>query len=220
MDFDPNYLMKQMPALWRGLLMTLEVSAVSLVFSVLVGILGAAVRHLKVPVLAPLTAFYVEFIRNTPLLVQMFLIVFGLPALGLRLPLFWAGVLSLAAWAAAFHIESIRGGLASVKKDLFEAGYALGLKPWQFLRLVALPLGLRVALPSMLNTSVSLLKNSAMLQAVGLMELTFVAVDKMAMDFRVMEMFTVMLVVYVVLVFLMSFASNRIEAYLQKPFRS
>lgn len=220
MDFDTAYLIKQMPALWRGLLVTLEVSAVALVLSVLAGILGAAVRHLKVPVLSPLVAFYVEFIRNTPLLVQMFLIVFGLPALGLRLPLFWAGVLSLAAWAAAFHVESIRGGLASVKTDLFEAGSALGMKAWQLLWLIALPLGLRVAMPAMLNTSVSLLKNSAMLQAVGLTELTFVAVDKMAMDFRILEMFSVMLVVYVVLVFLLSFAANRLEAHLQKPFRA
>ncbi len=219
MDFELSYLLKQMPALWRGLLVTLEVSAVSLVLAVLAGILGAAIRHMKVPVLSQLTACYVEFIRNTPLLVQMFLVVFGLPAIGLRLPLFWAGVVSLAAWAAAFHVESIRGGLASVKRELYEAGSSLGLKPWQLLWLVALPLGLRVALPSMLNTSVSLVKNSAMLQAVGLMELTFVAVDRMAMDFRILEMFTVMLVVYVALVFLLSFASNRLEAYLKRPFR-
>ena len=220
MDFDPAYLVKQLPALWRGLLVTIEVSTVAMLLAVALGVLGATIRHLRIPYLSPAVWFYVEFMRNTPLLVQMFFIVFGLPALGLTLPLFWAGVVSLALWAAAFHIESLRGGLATVGKDLREAGTALGLGPWQFLALIALPLGVRVALPSMLNTCVSLLKNSAMLQAIGLMELTFVAVDKMAMDFRMLEMFSVLLVVYVVLVLLLSGAANWLEYVLQKPFRA
>lgn len=219
MDFDPAYLAKQLPALWRGLLVTIEVSAIAMLIAFALGVFGATIRYLRIPYLSSLLWFYVEFMRNTPLLVQMFFIVFGLPALGLTLPLFWAGVVSLALWAAAFHIESLRGGLATVGKDLHEAGTALGLGKWQFLALVGLPLGLRVALPSMLNTCVSLLKNSAMLQAIGLMELTFVAVDKMAMDFRMLEMFSVLLVVYVALVFLLSAAANWLEYVLQRPFR-
>lgn len=220
MDFDLAYLVKQMPALWRGLVLTIQVSALAMLLAFVLGVLGAMARHLRLPVLAPAVAFYVEFIRNTPLLVQMFFIVFGLPVIGLTLPLFWAGVVSLGLWAAAFHVESLRGGLGTVGRGLEEAGQALGLRRGPFLVLIALPLGLRVALPSMLNTCVSLLKNSAMLQAVGLTELTFVAVDKMASDFRMLEMFSVMLVVYVVLVFLLSAAANRLEAVMQRPFRA
>lgn len=219
MDFDPAYLAKQMPALWRGLLVTIEVSTLAMLLAFALGIVGAVIRHMKVPVLAKAVAFYVEFIRNTPLLVQIFFIVFGLPAIGLTLPLFWAGVASLALWAGAFHVESLRGGLATVGKGLEEAGLALGLRRGQFLVLVALPLSLRVALPSMLNTCVSLLKNSAMLQAIGLAELTFVAVDRMASDFRMLEMFSVMLVVYVALVFLLSAAANWLEWTMNRPFR-
>jgi His/Glu/Gln/Arg/opine family amino acid ABC transporter permease subunit len=220
MDFDPQYLVRHLPALWRGLMVTIEVSLAAMLLSIVLGVLGAAARYLKLPVLWQFVAFYVEFIRNTPLLVQMFFIVFGLPAIGLTLSLFWSGVVSLAIWAAAYHVESIRGGLETVNKGLREAGQALGLKPWQFLVKISLPLAMRVAIPSMLNTSVSLVKNSSMLQAIGLMELTFVAVDRMAIDFRMLEMFTVLVVVYLALVFILSFAAGRIEAVLQKPFRA
>lgn len=220
MDYDLAYLVRYLPALWRGLVMTIQVSLVAMAISVVIGVLGAAARHLNLPGASRAVAFYVEFIRNTPLLVQMFFIVFGLPAIGLTMSLYWSGVVSLAVWAGAFHVESIRGGLATVSKGLREAGDALGLKPWQFLAKIALPLAFRVSLPSMLNTSISLLKNSSMLQAIGLAELTFVAVDRMSMDFRMYEMFSVLLVVYVSLVFLLSFAAARLESRLQRPFRA
>lgn len=220
MGFDADYLWANLPALSRGLVLTLQISAAALLLSLLIGVLGAAARHLRVPVASALVAAYVEFIRNTPLLVQIFFIVYGLPALGLGLSLFWSGVLALSVWAGAFHVESIRGGCASVHKGLTEAGAALGLRPGRVLRLVVLPLALRACLPSLLNTSISLLKNSALLQAVGVMELTFVAVDRMAVDFRVVEMFSALLLIYVLLVLLLSLASGRLEAVLQRPFRA
>jgi glutamine transport system permease protein len=220
MDFDPHYLMAYLPALLRGLQMTIEVSVVALLLSLILGVAGGAVRYLKVPVLSPLVAIYVEFIRNTPLLVQIFFVYFGLPAIGITMSLFWSGVFALAVWAAAFHVESIRGGCAGVGKGLQEAGAALGLHRWQVLRLVILPMALRACLPSLLNTSISLLKNSALLQAVGLVELTFVAVDRISSDFRMLEMFSALLVIYVLLVVTLSLAAARIEAILARPFRA
>jgi polar amino acid transport system permease protein len=220
MEFDLDYLVAQMPALWRGLLVTLRVTGAAIVLSVVLGVLGAAIRHLRIPVLSPIVWFYVELVRNTPLLVQIFFIFYGLPAIGMTLSLFWSGVLALVLWASAFQVENIRGGLASVNKGLWEAGSALGVHRGLFMVLVALPLAVRVCLPAMLNTSISLLKNSSYLQAIGLAELTFVAVDRIAMDFRLLEMFASLFVVYLGLVFLLSFAVGRLEAYLQRPFRA
>ena len=219
MEFDLDYLVAQMPALWRGLLVTLRVTGAAIVLSVVLGVLGAVIRHFRVPVLSPIVWFYVELIRNTPLLVQIFFIFYGLPAIGMTLSLFWSGVLALVLWAGAFQVENIRGGLASVNKGLWEAGSALGVHRGLFMVLVALPLAVRVCLPAMLNTSISLLKNSSFLQAIGLAELTFVAVDRIAMDFRLLEMFASLFVVYLGLVFLLSFVVGRLEAHLQRPFR-
>jgi len=219
MEFDFAYLTAQWPALMRGLWLTVQVSALSIVLSILVGVLGAAVRLLQVSVLDKLVVGYVEFIRNTPLLAQLFFIFYGLPGLGLRLSLFWSGVLCLTVWAGAYQIENVRGGLETVGKGLREAAFSLGLSPWRFFRLVAAPMAIRVGLPSMLNTSISLLKNSSYLQAIGLAELTYVAIDRISMDFRTIEMFAAICVIYLLLVLTLSFLASRLEYRLNAPFR-
>lgn len=219
MEFDVAYLTAQWPALMRGLWLTVQVSALSIVLSIAVGLLGAAVRVLQVPVLDKLVVGYVEFIRNTPLLAQLFFIFYGLPGLGLRLSLFWSGVLCLTVWAGAYQIENVRGGLETVGKGLREAAFSLGLSPWRYFRLVAAPMAIRVGLPSMLNTSISLLKNSSYLQAIGLAELTYVAIDRISMDFRTIEMFAAICVIYLLLVLTLSFLASRLEYRLNAPFR-
>lgn len=220
MEFDLAYLAAQWPALMRGLWLTIQVSALSIVLSIAMGLCGAAIRVLQVPVLDKLVVAYVEFIRNTPLLAQLFFIFYGLPGLGLKLSLFWSGVLSLTLWAGAYQIENIRGGLETVGKGLREAAFSLGLSPWRFFRLIAAPMAVRVGLPSMLNTSISLLKNSSYLQAIGLAELTFVAIDRISMDFRTVEMFAAICVIYLALVLTLSFFAGRFEYRLNTPFRT
>ncbi|HEY5797005.1 MAG TPA: amino acid ABC transporter permease [Bosea sp. (in: a-proteobacteria)] len=220
MEFDLAYLAAQWPALMRGLWLTIQVSLLSIVLSVVVGLCGAAMRVLQVPVLDKVVVAYVEFIRNTPLLAQLFFIFYGLPGLGLKLSLFWSGVLCLTLWAGAYQVENIRGGLETVGKGLREAAFSLGLSPWRFFRLVAAPMAIRVGLPSMLNTSISLLKNSSYLQAIGLAELTYVAIDRISMDFRTVEMFAAICVIYLALVLTLSFCASRLEYRLNTPFRS
>lgn len=217
--FEFDYIWANLPALLRGLLVTLEVSVISILIAVVVGIVGAAVRVLKVPVLSQLVAFYVSVIRNTPLLVQIFFIFYGLPAIGLGLSIFGSGVLALAAWGGAYNVENVRGGFIAVPKGLHEAARALGLKPFHYILLIAIPFGLRISIPAMLNTAVSVLKNSAYLQAIGLGELTFVAMEKVAMEFRTLEMFAAIGVLYLGLVLTMSWLVRQLERVLQRPFR-
>jgi polar amino acid transport system permease protein len=217
-SFDVAYIVASIPALLDGLRMTVIVSAISIVVATMIGIAGASARIFNTPILAPLASGYVAFIRNTPLLVQIFFIFFGLPTLGLKLSVFWSGVVALTLWGGAFNIENFRGGFLSVAKGLREAALSLGLNRLQYLLLVALPLGLRVSIPSVLNTSISVLKNSAYLQAIGLSELTFVAMDRMAIDFRTLEMFASIGCIYLVLVLGFSFLVRRIERVLQRPF--
>ena len=219
MEFDLDYLVRQLPTLQRGLLLTIQVSAIAILISLVVGLVGASIRVLRIPGLAQLVAFYVEFIRNTPLLVQIFFVFFGLPALGLTLSLFWSGVLALTLWAGAFQVENVRGGLAAVSPGLREAAGALGLTRAQYLRLVGLPLAVRVGLPSMLNTCVSLVKNSAYLSAIGMEELAGVAFDRISTDFRAFEMLAVLLVGYLSVVLTLSASVRLLEHRLQAPFR-
>ena len=219
MEFDLDYLLRQGPALRAGLIVTIKVSALAIVLSILVGLVGAGARVMRVPVLSQIIAAYVEFIRNTPLLVQLFFVFFGLPVMGLTLSLFWSGVVALTLWAGAFQIENLRGGLAAVGPGLREAARALGLSRLQYLRLIGLPLAVRISLPSMLNTGVSLVKNSAYVSAIGLQDLTGVAFDRMASDFRAFEMLAVLLFGYLALVLTLSFSVRLLEHRLQAPFR-
>jgi polar amino acid transport system permease protein len=220
LEFDAAYLMQQMPALRAGLMLTIQISAIAVVISIAIGLVGASMRVMNVPVLSQVFVAYVEFIRNTPLLVQLFFVFFGLPALGLTLSLFWSGVLALTLWAGAFQTENVRGGLTAISSGLREAARALGLSRGQYLRLVGLPLAVRTSLPAMLNTCVSLVKNSAYVSAIGLRDLAGVAFDRIASDFRAFEMLSVLLVGYLALVLSLSAAVRVIEHHLQKPFRA
>ncbi|MDH0745105.1 amino acid ABC transporter permease [Pseudomonas sp. GD03842] len=219
MDFDFNYLVAQWPALLDGVLMTLKVSLLAIAFSLLIGILGGAARAFRIPGLAQMVVLYVELIRNTPILVQLFFIFYGLPAIGMELSLFWSGVLCLSLWAGAYQVENMRGGLSTVEHKMREASMALSLKTHQYFYLVALPIAVRTSLPAVLNTSISLLKNSSYLQAIGLAELTFVAVDRIATDFRAIEMFSAICAMYLLLVAILSLLTGRLSAHLQRPFR-
>jgi len=219
MTFDWAYLSTQWPALIDGLWLTIKVSLLGIFFSTIIGIVGAGIRQLKIRPLVPIVVCYVELIRNTPILVQLFFIFYGLPSVGISLSLFWSGVLCLSLWAGAYQIENIRGGLITVEKGMQEAASALNIRPYGYLRLVAIPIAFRSSLPSMLNTSISLLKNSSYLQAIGFAELTFVAVDRIATDFRAIEMFTAIGAMYLILVVIISIFARQLEHYLQQPFR-
>jgi len=218
-QFDFAYIWANGPALLGGLLMTIQVSVVSILIAAGVGLVGAAARVLRVPVLSPLIVGYVSFVRNTPLLAQLFFIFFGLPAVGLGLSIYASGVLTLAVWGGAYNVENVRGGFLAVPKGLNEAARALGLGPMHYVFLIAIPVGLRVSIPAMLNTAVSVLKNSAYLQAIGLAELTFVAMEKVASEFRTLEMFASIGVLYLGLVLTLSWLVRRLEDVLQRPFR-
>lgn len=219
-QFSFPYIWGAGPDLLSGLWMTIRISLLSIAIGVLIGVAGASIRVFRIPVLSQVTAFYVNFIRSTPLLVQMFFIFYGLASLGLPLSAYWSGVLSLSLWGGAYNTENVRGGFLAIPHGLREASNAMAFNKFQYLLLVALPVGMRVCIPAILNTSVSVLKNSAYLQAIGLAELTYVAMDRVAMDFRTLEMFAAIGVLYLGLVLFLSFAVRRLEYVLQRPYRT
>lgn len=218
--FSFPYMWGAMPDLMHGLWMTILISLISIFFSLIIGTICACLRIFKVPVASQIASAYVHFIRSTPLLVQIFFVFYGFASLGLGLSGFWSGVLALSLWGGAYNTENVRGGLSAVDKGLVEAASSLGLQRMQYLRLVALPIVLRVCIPALLNTAVSVLKNSSYLQAIGVAELTFVAMNRVAMDFRTLEMFLAIGSIYLVIVIALSIAVRRFEAVLQAPFRT
>lgn len=219
-DFDWAYIWDSRIALAQGLAVTLLVAALGIALAIAIGFLGAGIRIFRVRGASRFVVGYVALIRNTPILVQLFFIFYGLPAIGIRLTPFWSGVAMLAIWGGAYNVENMRGALAAIDIGQREAAFSLGLRPLQYFRLVAVPIAVRHALPAVLNTAISMLKNSAYLQTIGLAELTFVAVDRISLSFRTLEMFSAIGAIYLTMGLTLSYAVGRLEYRLQQPFRA
>ncbi|MBT2293657.1 amino acid ABC transporter permease [Paenibacillus albidus] len=211
MSFDFGYIIDTLPLLMTGLKMTVFISVLSILFSLLIGLGGAVARTLRVPVLSQIVAVYVDIIRNTPLLVHIFFVYFGLPVLGIKLDAVTVGVVTLSMWGGAFAVENFRGGTDAVSSSLIESGESLGLSRWQVVRYIIVPLGFRISFPAFSNTAVSVIKNSAYMTGIGVVELTFVAVDRMAYDFKTYEMLLAIAVIYLILIWGASYLFSRIE---------
>jgi polar amino acid transport system permease protein len=216
--FEWSFIWENRQELFDGLVNTLKISALAIAGAYAIGIVLGAARAHRIPVVSQLTAAYVEFIRNTPILVQLFFVFFGLPQLGLRLDQFTVAWLWVMVWGGAFNAENFRAGFEAVPYRYREAGLALGFGRIANFVHVTLPIGGRIALPSTINSSISVLKNTAIVGvAIGYAELTYVAYNILAVTFRTFEMFFVLGVVYLAIVWALSALIRLLEARLALP---
>ena len=160
-----------------GFVNTLKVSAIAIVGAFAIGIVLGAARAHRIPVVSQFTAVYVEVIRNTPILVQIFLLFYGLPQFGIRLDQFTVAWLSVMIWGGAFNSENFRAGFLAVSHRHREAAYALGFGRSRTFLNVTLPIGGRIALPSSINTYISVVKNTSLMYVIGYTELTTTAIN-------------------------------------------
>jgi polar amino acid transport system permease protein len=170
-----------------------------------------------VPFLDRLVGGYVELFRNTPLLVQIFFLYFALPAVGIKLQAFTVAWLSLVLWGGAYQVENFRAGFEAVSRGYREAASALGLGRGATFSAIVLPIGLRIALPSLANICISILKNSSYMVAISFHELTDTAVNIVSLSFRVFEMFLVIGVIYLGLAWLLGLGVGSLERRLALP---
>jgi polar amino acid transport system permease protein len=194
-----------------GTLLTLRLSALSMVFSLIIAIAGALARTSGSAWLRWLIAGYVEIIRNTPFLVQIFMIFFGLPTLGLRLDANTGALIAMVLNGSAYTIEIIRAGIESIGHGQTEAAYALGLSRLRTFRLVVLPQALRVVVPPLGSQFILLMLNSSVCSVISADELTAVTQDIQARTFRPFEAFIVATGIYLVLSLLFSGAFSALE---------
>jgi His/Glu/Gln/Arg/opine family amino acid ABC transporter permease subunit len=216
--FEPvQFVRDNFDALVAGLGRTLGVSAIAIVGAFFIGaILGAARAH-RVPVVSQLAAVYVEVIRNTPILVQIFMLFFALPQIGITLEPFTVAWLSVMLWGGAFNTENFRAGFEAVPYRYREAALALGFSRVRAFLNVTLPIGGRIALPSSINTYIAVLKNTALLYVISYPELTKTAYDINGTTLQTLETFFVLGVVYLTLVWTLSALIRLLESHLALP---
>ena len=212
-----SYLGDNWEELLRGLKRTLQVSAIAIAGAFVIGLVLGAARAARVPVVSQLAAVYVEIIRNTPILVQIFFLYFALPQIGIRLDAFTVAWLAVTIWGGAFNTENFRAGFEAVPKRFHEAGLALGFSRLATFLNVTLPIGGRIALPSSINTYISVVKNTSLMYVIAYPELTKTALDIQALTLQTIETFTVLAVTYLIIVWTMSASIRLLERHLALP---
>ncbi len=198
--FEWGAIWRGLPYLLQGAGLTVVISAVAMVLAAALGLALAALTQARGPLARQLVRAYIEVFRNTPLLIQIFIVYFGLPQLGFRLSPFLSGLSALVLYAAAYNAEIFRAGLEAVPQGQHEAARSLGLLELQAMRWVIVPQAVRIALPALGNNLVSLVKNSSLVSTIGMVELMFVANDISFNNFRTFEIYGAAAALYVVLV--------------------
>ena len=215
--FDWTFVSENAGALVAGLGRTLWVSAIAILGALVIGVVLGAARAHRIPVVSQLAAIYVEVIRNTPILVQIFFIFFGLPQLGIRLDAFTVAWLAIMVWGGAFNVENFRAGFEAVPLQYREAGYALGFGRLATFANITLPIGGRIALAPSINTYISVIKNTSLLYVISYEELTTTALNINALTLQTTETFTVLAITYLVIVWTLSGLIRLLESHLALP---
>ncbi len=165
-------LVQTFPFFLKGLWMTVAVSGLSLILGTIIGFAAGIVRASRVPVLGKLLFAYVDFMRGTPFLVQVFIIFFILPEWGIQLEAFTAAVLSLSLYAGAYICEIVSGGISAVPPGQTEAAKATGLSWFQRMRYVVMPQAMKTILPPLVGQYVLLIKDSSVVSVIGVTDVT------------------------------------------------
>ncbi len=150
---------------------TLPMTVLAFMIALVVAVLIALVQYANIKVLKQICRVYIWIVRGTPLLVQLYLVFYGLPSLGIKLPAFPAAVVVLGLNEAAYLAETIRGALESVSRGQVEAGYCIGLGYWKIMFHIVLPQAFRTAFPALGNTVISMLKETSLAATITVVEM-------------------------------------------------
>jgi polar amino acid transport system permease protein len=211
MFFDFSGTFARWPDLVWGAVTTIWLSIAAMALGLLLGTLGAAARISRHRAMRLLPTVYVETIRNTPLLVQIYIIYFGLPAVGIRFSPPIAAVLALGIYTGAYATEILRSGIQSIPRGQLEAARALGLTRWRTLRNVEAAQALAAIYPALMSQFVLLMLATSLVSAISVTDLTATANDIQGLTFRSFEAYLVVAAIYLALTFALRSVLSMLE---------
>ena len=217
MIIDLSFFLNIIPYLLEGVKITLEVSLTSFIIGFIVSSIITPVRiFLKMPFTLPINT-YVELIRGTPVLVQLFIIYFGLPSIGIYFDPLWAGIIALGINSGAYQAEIFRSSIKSIPESQYLSTESLGMNNLQIYRYVIFPQAIRIAIPALINELVTLVKESSLVSIIGVADLMRKGEYIVASTFRAFEVYLVVAAVYFIMCYILSSMSHRIETLLKIP---
>ena len=199
MNLDYSVVLAKIPILLEGCWVTLQISFFALLLGMVFGIAGALCRISSNRILNAAAFFYVWVIRGTPVMVQLFILYFGLPQLGIKLPSMVAGVLGLAINTGAYITEIIRAGIQAVDRGQMEAALSVGMSYRQAMRRIIGPQAIKICIPPLVNQFIMTLKNSSIASLVTITELFRTGEQIIYTTFRSFEVYTAVAVFYLIM---------------------
>lgn len=208
-----------LPVLLQGMLLTIKFAVWSMALGLVIGLVVALMGIGRYRVLNVLARVYVSIMRGTPLLVQIFVVYYGLPGMGIALEPTPAGVLTLSLNVGAYLSESMRGAILGIARGQWLAAYSLGLTPAQTLRYVVGPQALRIAVPSLSNSLISLIKDTSLVSVITVTELLRTTQELIASTYQPLPLYLAAAAIYWVLSTVLSSGQRVLERRLALPGR-
>lgn len=207
-----NLIWRHFDKLWGGLLLSLELAVISIAIGIVIGLVLAVWYVSAGRAVRTIIAGYVEFVRNVPLILLVYLVFYGLPTVvDIAYSAQTSFIATLSLYSGAYLVEVFRSGLEAVPRGQLDAGKAIGLTPWQRLLDVRLPTMLRITLPALSNTFISLFKDTSVASVISVPELTYGAQWINFNTFRIVEVYLVVTAMYLLTGYTLLFALRLVE---------
>lgn len=208
---DTTLLIESLPVLLRGAFVTLKLASLSCLIGVILGSIIGLAYSVPYTIVRWIAMFYVTIIRGTPMLIQLYIVTYLLPEIGIQLPYFWAAVVAIGLNSAAYVSQIIRLGIASVSVGQLEAATTLGFSSWQRLYYIVVPQAFKTILPALGNELVTLIKDSSLASVIGVTELTKTGANLRGVTLDVVTIFTAVGILYLTLTSLISLGVHYLE---------
>lgn len=212
---DTQFIAEYTPLYVKAAGLTLSIGLIGIALSLVVGLLIACIQYFKVPVLKTIAAIYIELSRNTPLLVQLFLLYFGLPKAGISISSKGCAIIGLCFLGGSYMAEAFRSGIEAVDKGQEESALALGMRRSQIVRYVVLPQALSVSVPALCANMVFLIKETSVFSVVALADLMYVAKDLIGLYYKTDEALLMLVAAYLIILLPITILATVLERRLR-----
>ncbi|MDR1134595.1 MAG: amino acid ABC transporter permease [Clostridiales Family XIII bacterium] len=215
MAFNWDFIIKFLPNYGMATLLTIRLAAFGILLSVLLGVSCSLVLYFRVRVVGAIVRGYIELSRNTPLLIQLFFLYYGIPKLGILISSHACAIIGLTFLGGGYMAEAFRSGLESVSKAQLESGLSIGLNSFQMTRFVIFPQALSVAVPALGANCIFLIKETSVMSIIAIQDLMSLTKELIGMYYNTVETLTILVICYLLLLLPVSFLFLFIERRLR-----
>lgn len=210
-----EFIFKYLPLYEKAALLTLKIGTLGIVFSIIIGVFCSVIQYYKIPVIRRIVSVYIEISRNTPLLVQLFFIYYGLPKIGIPTSAEVCGIAGMSFLGGSYMSEAFRSGLESIDSIQTDSAMSLGMNRYQIMRYIILPQAISISVPAFVANIIFLMKETSVFSAISLMDLMFTAKDLIGMYYKTTESLFLLVIFYLLILLPISIIGSLIERKLR-----